>query len=125
MRQALHMIGNGAPLMTLPSQQATAMSDKDQKRLNRQLDKIEKKLPGVATGWLAWLRKPSSRLVRIPLGLLLVVASLFSILPVLGLWMMPLGLMLLAIDVPFLQGPISRFLSWIERKWTQWRDRAK
>jgi len=101
------------------------MADKDQERLDRQLDKIEEKLPDMASGWLTWLRKPSSRLVRIPLGLLLVVGSVFSILPVLGLWMLPLGLMLLAIDIPFLQRPISKLFLWAERSWTKWRNRRK
>jgi hypothetical protein len=99
------------------------MTEKDQERLDRQLDRIEDSLPDVATGWLAWLRKPSSRLVRIPLGALLVIASVFSILPVLGLWMLPLGLLLLAIDIPFLQRPLSRVLVWAERTWTNWRRR--
>jgi disulfide bond formation protein DsbB len=103
----------------------TAMSDKDQQQLERELDKIEEKLPDVATGWLAWLRRPSHRLVRIPVGIILVIGSVFSILPVLGLWMMPLGLMLLAIDVPFLQRPVTKMLQWIERTWSRLRNRWK
>jgi hypothetical protein len=37
-------------------------------------------------------------------------------LPVLGFWMVPLGLALLAIDVPFLRGPFVRLLAFINRK---------
>lgn len=99
------------------------MSEKDRRKLERQLDRIETQLPDLATGWLAWLRRPSHRLVRIPIGVLLVIGSVFSILPLLGMWMLPLGLMLLAIDVPFLQRPTTRMLSWIERSWRWVRTR--
>lgn len=99
------------------------MSEQDRLQLESQLDKIEDQLPDVATGWLVWLRKPSRRLVRIPIGLLLVIGSVFSILPVLGLWMLPLGLMLLAIDIPFLQRPTVALLRWIERAWSALRRR--
>ena len=34
-----------------------------------------------------------------------------------GLWMLPLGLMLIAQDVPFLQRPLANALGWAERKW--------
>lgn len=97
------------------------MSDRDRQRLEQQLDRIETQLPDVATGWLEWLRKPSRRLVRIPIGVLLVLGSVFSILPLLGLWMLPVGLMLLAIDVPVLQRPTVALLRWIERTWTALR----
>ncbi len=70
------------------------------------------------------MRKPSSRLVRIPLALLLIIGGIFSFLPVLGLWMLPLGLILIAQDLPFLQGPMARMLGWIERKWLE-RKAAK
>jgi hypothetical protein len=55
--------------------------------------------------------------VRLPIAILLIVASLFSFLPVLGLWMLPLGLMLLAADVPFLKRPTGLALFWLERQW--------
>jgi hypothetical protein len=45
-------------------------------------------------------------------------------LPVLGLWMLPLGLLLFAQDIPMLQKPTARTLGWIERKWIE-RQRAK
>jgi hypothetical protein len=75
--------------------------NKDQQRLNRQFDRLNDHLPRVVGQRIAWLRKPSSRWVRLPIGILLIIASVFSFLPVLGLWMLPLGLMLLAVDVPF------------------------
>lgn len=43
---------------------------------------------------------PRSRLARISIGTLLVIGGLFGILPILGFWMIPVGLMILAIDIP-------------------------
>jgi hypothetical protein len=40
---------------------------------------------------------------RIPLAILLIFGGIFSLLPVLGLWMLPLGLVLFAQDLPFLE----------------------
>jgi hypothetical protein len=92
--------------------------------LDRHFAWFEAKLPPRPAKFVRWLRKPSSGLVRIPLALLLVVGGVFSFLPILGLWMLPLGLLLIAQDVPFLQAPLARMLGWIERKWIE-RQRAK
>jgi hypothetical protein len=92
--------------------------------IDRHFAWFEAKLPARPAAFVRWLRKPSSRLVRIPLALLLVVGGVFSFLPILGLWMLPLGLLLIAQDVPFLQRPLADLLGWIERKWID-RQRAK
>lgn len=92
--------------------------------IDRHFAWFEGKLPPRPAAFVRWLRKPSSRLVRIPLALLLVVGGVFSFLPILGLWMLPLGLLLIAQDVPFLQKPLASMLGWIERKWME-RRRAK
>jgi hypothetical protein len=92
--------------------------------LDRHFAWFEGKLPAGPARFVGWLRKPSSRLVRIPLAILLIVGGIFSFLPILGLWMLPLGLVLFAQDVPILQKPIANMLGWIERKWIE-RQRAK
>jgi hypothetical protein len=96
------------------------MQTKGSARLNRQFDRLERQIP-MSARILAWLRRPSSRLVRIPVGILLVIGGIFSFLPVLGIWMLPLGLLLLALDVVFLQAPVSASILRIQRKWTTWR----
>lgn len=106
------------------------MIDKDEDRLNRQFDRFERELPRWIGRSIRWLREPSSRWVRIPAGLALVAGGLFSILPLLGLWMLPIGLLLLAQDVPFLRRPMRRAMLWVERRWVRWkhvrrRSRAK
>lgn len=67
-----------------------------------------------------WLLQPQARWVRLPAGGLLVLGGVFSILPILGIWMLPLGLVLLAEDIPLLQRWRERALDWIEAKRPHW-----
>jgi hypothetical protein len=100
------------------------LSEESKAELDRHFAWFEAKLPPGPARFFGWLRKPSSRLVRIPLAILLIAGGFFSFLPILGLWMLPLGLVLFAQDVPMLQGPTAKMLGWIERKWIE-RQRAK
>jgi hypothetical protein len=100
------------------------VSKESQMELDRHFAWFETKLPAGPARFVGWLRKPSSRYVRIPIAILLILGGIFSILPVLGLWMLPLGLLLFAQDVPFLQPPMAKLLGWIERKWIE-RQRRK
>lgn len=81
------------------------------------LDRFEARLPRRLADWMRYLRRPQSRPVRIPVAVLLMLGGLLSFLPVLGIWMLPLGLMLAAVDFPRLQPPLTRMLHFIERKW--------
>ena len=56
------------------------------------------RLPGRLQASTRWLLRPSSRWARFPAGILFICGGLLSILPLLGLWMLPLGLLLLAED---------------------------
>jgi hypothetical protein len=76
---------------------------------------LGERVRGVASG---------TRWVRIPLAILLIVGGIFGFLPVLGFWMVPLGLLLLAIDVAFLQRPMVALVLWIEAKWKRWRGKG-
>jgi hypothetical protein len=75
------------------------------------------RLPHRLQAMMQWLRRPSSRWARLPAGVLLILGGVFSILPFLGLWMLPLGLILLAEDSATLRRPRDRLLGWIERRW--------
>jgi len=92
--------------------------------LDRHLEWFQERLPERLANCVRWLRKPSSIFWRIPISLVLVVGGIFSFLPVLGIWMLPLGLILIAQDIPFLQPPIVRLLSWVERKWMERKARS-
>jgi hypothetical protein len=115
--------GNGAASQHLLCNEIS-VSAVHKAELDRHFAWFEAKLSPRPAGFVRWLRRPSSRLVRIPLAILLVVGGIFSFLPILGLWMLPLGLLLIAQDVPFLQKPLAEMLGWIERKWIE-RQRAK
>lgn len=103
------------------------MASKSHARLNRQFDRLQRRIPNFAAALLERVRRPEARWIRIPLGLLLILGGIFSFLPVLGLWMLPLGLLLLALDLVFLQGPINSAIVRGTRKWSTWsrarRDR--
>jgi hypothetical protein len=43
---------------------------------------------------------PASRLARMAIGTALVIAGFLGFLPILGFWMVPLGLIILSVDVP-------------------------
>ena len=43
---------------------------KSTRRLNRLFDKLERRIPRTAADWLARLRRPEARWLRIPLGIL-------------------------------------------------------
>lgn len=101
------------------------MNDSDRRRFERRFDRIERLLPAPAGRTLRWLRHPSTRWLRIPAGVLLILGGLLSLLPVLGIWMLPLGVLLLAQDVHFLKRPTSGVLIRGERRWTAWRRRWK
>jgi hypothetical protein len=92
--------------------------------IDRHFRWFETKLPAGPARFVSWLRKPSSRLVRFPLAILLVIGGIFSFLPILGLWMLPLGLILIAQDIPPLQKPVAQLLGWLEYKWLE-RQAAK
>jgi hypothetical protein len=92
--------------------------------IDRHFAWFEARLPARPAKFVSYLRQPSSKWVRFPLALLLMLGGVFSILPVLGLWMLPLGMLLIAQDVPVLEKPVAKSLGWVERKWME-RERKK
>jgi hypothetical protein len=57
--------------------------------------------------------------------LLPVLGGIFSVPPLLGLWMLPLDLLLLAQDLPFMRRPTRRVLTCIERRWHRCKRRRR
>jgi len=60
------------------------------------------------------MKLPGNRWLRIGLGIVLILAGFVGFLPILGFWMIPLGLAVLAVDVPF-----------VERRWTAFQPRLE
>tara|TARA_R100000005_G_scaffold90521_3_gene61971 strand:+ start:11637 stop:12005 length:369 start_codon:yes stop_codon:yes gene_type:complete len=69
------------------------------------------------------IRNPNTRLGRFILGWSLVIGGIFGFLPVLGFWMIPLGLLVLSADYPFARRWRRKLQVWIG-KW-QRRKREK
>ena len=89
------------------------------------LERLIERLPQAMQTLMRWLRRPSSRWVRMPAGVLLLCGSALSILPFFGIWMLPLGLMLLAEDVPPLRRLRGRALDWIANRRPHWLAEAR
>ena len=90
------------------------MSRKDE--LICQIDRLEGHLPRWAVRLLQTTLAPRAIWVRIPLAVVLMAGGFVGFLPIFGFWMLPLGLALLAVDVPFLRPPMAKLLSFIIRK---------
>lgn len=80
------------------------------------LRRLEARLPRLAGKSLRYLTD-SSPWVRVPPAVALTLAGVFGFMPLVGFWMIPLGLVLLAQDVPALRPPLARGLNWLDRKW--------
>ena len=84
-------------------------------------------LPDKAGRALCWLHHPDSRLVRMPLGILCVIGGFLSFLPILGIELLPIGLLLVAQDIPVLRKPVGKgmipLLNWTERMMGKWKAR--
>jgi hypothetical protein len=107
--------------VVLPAQALTHEAARDHEHdRERRLELLIRRLPQRFQVTIRWLRQPSARWLRIPAGVLLTIAGLLSILPVLGLWMLPLGLVLLAEDVPPVRRATDRVLAWIEHQRPHW-----
>src|SRR3954471_17184169 len=79
------------------------------------LHRLQARLPQFAGRTLQYLTD-SSPWVRVPPALALTAGGLFGLLPILGFWMVPLGLVLLAQDVPVLRPPLARALNWLDSR---------
>jgi hypothetical protein len=82
--------------------------------MQRLIDRLPRRLRPVVR------RCYASRWLRVPLGLLLAAGGLLAILPFFGLWMLPLGLLVLSEDVPGLRRARGRLLDCIERRRPAW-----
>ena len=89
-------------------------------RHRRRLESLVARLPGRFRNATLWLLRPESRWARIPAGLLLILGGFLSLLPVFGLWMLPLGLLLIAEDVPVVRRSLARALDWLEDRRPHW-----
>jgi hypothetical protein len=58
---------------------------------------------------------------RVTLGVLLIIGGILGFLPILGFWMLPLGLAVLAIDVPLAAKATRRLERAVKKVIRRWR----
>jgi hypothetical protein len=88
-----------------------------QTKIDGYFEAVYRRLPVGISRFVRWLREPSSFAVRFIVAILFIAGGIFSFLPILGIWMLPLGLLLIAQDVPVLQKPLVTVLMWTEATW--------
>ena len=69
-------------------------------------DTLRRRLLDILARGRIWVRRHIRPGFRLPIGLLLIGGGFLGFLPVLGFWMIPLGLAIIFFDVP-----------WVRRKW--------
>jgi hypothetical protein len=103
-----------------------AARESDKRKLDQAYDELEEQTPDRVSRAIRWLRDPKGKWVRLPLGLIIIGANLFGpLVPFLGVEFVPLGLLLIAQDVPPLRKPVANMTLWLERKWANWRERRQ
>ncbi len=98
------------------------MGERHRRRLDRQFSALARISP-LLKRLIVIVHRKIGVLLRVPLAVLLLVGGVLSFLPFLGLWMIPLGLMVLAIDIPVLQPIVSTGMIRMRRRWQLWRRR--
>jgi hypothetical protein len=93
------------------------MKSDGRQTLDRAYEGLEHEVPDRVSRAIHWLRDPKARWIRIPLGILLILSSALWFLPVFGIEFLPLGLLLIAQDIPFLREPVGCLMLWLERQW--------
>ena len=83
------------------------------------------KLPDRLRSGVEWLREPSRRWLRLGAAALLILGGVLAILPIFGLWMLPLGLALMSDDIPRLKVPLEKMARGVERLWSRVRGVRK
>lgn len=81
--------------------------------LKRWFARFERAFYPRALTFLTWTGRHVPFGVRTFLGLLLIVGGFLGFLPILGFWMLPLGIMVAAMDIPPLR---NRMMRWIARR---------
>ncbi len=58
---------------------------------------------------------PPSKPIRVGIGILLIIGGLLGFLPILGFWMIPLGLLVLSVDIPIVRRWRRQLAVWWHR----------
>ncbi len=89
---------------------------RDRPDLDEELDRLQDWLPGHASRLVKKVRSPAVARYRILVGIALTAGGVVGFLPIVGFWMVPLGLAVIAQDVPVMRPPLARLLAKINGK---------
>ena len=92
---------------------------------HEEMDRLQGHMPDWAGRNFDRLRQPRAIWVRVPAGIALTGGGVLGFLPVLGVWMLPVGLALFAYDVPPMRRPLARVLNFTNRKIEQRKGRRR
>ena len=92
---------------------------------NQEMDRFQDHMPVWVGRNLKRLRGKRAVWVRVPAGVALIGGGVLSFLPVLGIWMLPLGLALLAQDIPVIRRPMAHLLHFTNRNVEKWKDKKQ
>lgn len=85
-------------------------------RLQRLIDR----LPGSMARLIHRIRQPAARWVRIPVAIFCLMGGMLFFLPVLGIWMLPLGVLLLVEDLPIMRRGVYATVNWVAHRRPHW-----
>jgi len=91
----------------------------DKPDLDEELDRLQAWVPDRVSKVVRKVRSSEAKPYRIPLGIALTAGGVVGFLPILGFWMVPLGLAVLAQDVPVMRPPLAWALKKINGKKTE------
>ena len=85
---------------------------------HEEMERFQNHIPTWVGRNLNRLRRERAKWVRVPTGVALICGGVlgFFPLPVVAIWMLPVGLALLAYEVPTMRKPIARLLHFTNRK---------
>jgi hypothetical protein len=92
---------------------------------HKHLNRLTARLPAPIRRAVDWLLRPSSKWLRMPLGVVLILGGFLGFLPILGFWMVPLGALFLAEDIPVARRATVWAIEAVSRWWNQRIKRRK
>jgi hypothetical protein len=72
------------------------MAEESRSEIDQAYEDIEREVPARVAGAIKWLRNPEARWIRIPIGVLFIIAGFLWFLPVVGIEFLLVGLLLIA-----------------------------
>jgi hypothetical protein len=96
------------------------LKHEDQVLAEKRLEKLISRAPRGLAAFIHWTRQPQLFWLRLRLGVALIVGGFLAILPIFGMWMTPLGFILLAQDFAPIRRGLYRLINWIAGKRPHW-----